>query len=91
MMSTELFTIPLFFGLNEVDLPVGSELVAIHISQNDVEAQFKGLATEPLQQRRFYVALGDEKIPSDIGVFRHLKSIQLQDKGYTAEVFEVYQ
>lgn len=90
MTSPDLFRIPLFFGLNEVDLPIGSELVEVCIHQNEVEAEFKGLLTEPLQQRSFYVALGDERIPSVIGVFRHIKSILLQDKAYTAEVFEVY-
>ena len=90
MSSSDLFKIPLFFGLNEIDIPVGSALVAIFVNQNIIEAEFRGPSIDPLEHRLFYVALGDERIPSYLGTFRHLKSLVLQDRGYTAEVFEIH-
>ncbi|GAA4452633.1 hypothetical protein GCM10023189_16310 [Nibrella saemangeumensis] len=90
MSSFAQYTVPLFFGLNEIDIPSGSTLVAIHIIQNDIEAEFKGPQTGSLEHKLFYVALGNEQIPAYLGVFRHLKSLFLQDKAYTAEVFEIF-
>lgn len=90
MASIEHFKVPLFFGLNELDIPLGADLAGICICQNDIEAEFKGSPAEPLTQRRFYVAVDNEQLPAHLGIFRHLKQIVLQDKAYKVNVFEVY-
>ncbi|WP_345269852.1 hypothetical protein [Nibrella viscosa] len=76
--------------MNESDVPGWSELVRTDTCQNDIEVEFKGIRSDLMEQRRFYVALEDEWLPAHLGVFRHLKRSVLQDKAYKINVFEVY-